>query len=45
MDGHVARVKEKGTAYRALLEKSAVKKPLERNRLRWKDNVQTGLKE
>jgi hypothetical protein len=44
MDGHVARVKEKGIAYRALIEKSAVKRPLERNKLRWKNNVQLGLK-
>jgi hypothetical protein len=42
--GHVARAKWRGTAYRALLGKSAVKRPLERNRLRWKVNVETSLK-
>jgi hypothetical protein len=41
---HVVRVKEKGTAYRTLSGKSTLKRPLERNRLRGKDNVEIGLK-
>lgn len=41
---HVARVKEKGNPYRTSLGKSAVKRPLERNRLRFKDKVEICLK-
>jgi hypothetical protein len=37
--GHVARMGEKGNAYRLLLGKPEGKRPLGRSRLRWVDNI------
>jgi hypothetical protein len=37
--GHVARMREKRNAYRLLVRKPEVKRPLERPRRRWVDNV------
>jgi hypothetical protein len=43
--GHVARMGEKRNAYRILVAKPEVKKPLERLRHRWEDNVKMDLRE
>jgi hypothetical protein len=37
--GHVARMGEKRNAYRLLVGKPDVKRPLERPRCRWLDNI------
>jgi hypothetical protein len=43
--GHVARMGEKGNAYRILLGKPEGKRPLGRPRRRWVDNIKMGLRE
>ena len=43
--GHVVCMGEKRNAYRVLMCKPTVKKPLGRSRLRWKYNINTQLKE
>jgi hypothetical protein len=43
-EGNVARMGEKGTAYRILLGKSEEKKSLGRQRCRWVDNIKIELK-
>jgi hypothetical protein len=43
--GHVARMGNKGEAYRLLVETSEGKRPLGRPRLRWVDNVKMDLGE
>jgi hypothetical protein len=37
--GHVARMGEKRNAYRILVGKPELKRPLERPRSRWADNI------
>jgi hypothetical protein len=44
-EGHVARTREKGNAYRKLVGKAEGKRPLGRLRLRWVDNIKMGLRE
>ena len=39
MGGHVARMGERRAAYRYLVGKPDGKRPLERPRRRWKDNI------
>jgi hypothetical protein len=43
--GHVVRMREKRNAYRLLMGKSEVKKPLGRPRRRWVDNIRMDLGE
>ena len=43
--GHVARMGEEGGVYRVLLGKPEGKRPLERRRRRWVDNIRTDLQE
>jgi hypothetical protein len=43
--GHVARLGEKRNAYRILVGKSEGKRPLERPRRRWVDNIKIVLRE
>jgi hypothetical protein len=42
---YVARMWEKGNAYRMLVEKSKGKRPIGRPRHRWVDNIKTVLRE
>ena len=41
--GHVARMGEKTGVCRVLVGKPEGKRPLERPRLRWEDNIKMGL--
>jgi hypothetical protein len=43
--GHVARLGEKRNAYRILVGKPEGKRPLERLRRRWEDNIRMDLRE
>ena len=43
--GHVARMSEKRGVYRVLVGKPEGKRPLERLRRRWYDNIKTDLQE
>jgi hypothetical protein len=43
--GHVARIREKRSAYRLLVGKPGGRTPLERPRRRWVDNIRTDLVE
>jgi hypothetical protein len=43
--GHVARMGERGGAYRALVGKPEGRRPLGRPRRRWEDNIKMGLQE
>jgi hypothetical protein len=43
--GHVARMGEERDVYRVLMEKSEGKRPLERPRRRWEDNIRMDLQE
>jgi hypothetical protein len=43
--GHVARMGEKRNAYRILVEKPEGRRPLERPRRRWVDNIKIDLRE
>jgi len=43
--GHVAGIKETRGAYRVLVGKPLGKRPLERPRRRWEDNIKTDLQE
>jgi hypothetical protein len=43
--GHVARMEEKGNAYRMLVGKSEGKRPLGRPRCKWVGNVKMGHRE
>jgi hypothetical protein len=43
--GHVARIGEKRNAYRLLVVKPEVKRPLGRSRSRWMDNIRMDLEE
>jgi hypothetical protein len=43
--GHVARIGEKRNAYRILVVKPEGKRPLERPRHRWVDNIKMDLRE
>jgi hypothetical protein len=43
--GHVARTGERRGAYRALMGKPEGRRPLERPRCRWEDNIKMGLRE
>jgi hypothetical protein len=43
--GHVARMREKRIAYRSLVGKPEVRKPLGRSRHRWLDNIRMDLVE
>jgi hypothetical protein len=43
--GHVARIGEKGNEYRIFVGKPEGKRPLERPRRRWVDNIKTDLRE
>jgi len=43
--GHVARMGEERGVYRVLVEKPEGKRPLERHRRRWVDNIRMGLQE
>jgi hypothetical protein len=42
--GHVARMGEERSVYRILMRKPEGKRPLERPRRRWVDNIKTDLK-
>jgi hypothetical protein len=44
-EGHVARMGEKRNAYRILIRKPEVKRPLERPRRKWVDNIKIDLRE
>jgi hypothetical protein len=43
--GHVARMVEKMNAYKILVEMPEEKRPLERPRRRWVDNIKMDLRE
>jgi hypothetical protein len=43
--GHVERMWEKSTVHRILVGKSEAKRPLERPRRRWMDNIKMDLRE
>jgi hypothetical protein len=43
MGGHVARMGEKRNEYRILVGKPEGKRPLERPRRRWVDNIKMGI--
>jgi hypothetical protein len=43
--GHVARIEETKNAYRILVGKPKGKRPLERPRRRWVDNIKMNLRE
>jgi hypothetical protein len=43
--GHVARVGDRGEAYRLLVRRPEGKRPLERPRRRWEDNIKIDLQE
>jgi len=43
--GHVARMWERRGVYRVLVEKPEGKRPLERSRRRWDDNIKMDLQE
>jgi hypothetical protein len=43
--GHVARIREKKHAYRLLVRKPEEKRPLERQRRRWVDNIRMDVGE
>jgi hypothetical protein len=43
--GHVARIGERRGAYRALVGKLEGRRPLERPRRRWEDNINMDLRE
>jgi hypothetical protein len=43
--GHVARMGERRGAYRSLVGKSEGRRPLERPRRRWEDNIKVDLRE
>ena len=43
--GHVARMRERRGVYRVLVGKPEVKRPLERPRRRWDDNIKMDLQE
>ena len=43
--GHVARMGERRGAYRVLVKKPEVNRPLGRPRRRWEDNIKMDLKE
>jgi hypothetical protein len=43
--GHVTRMGERRGAYRALVRKSEGRRPLERPRRRWEDNIKMDLSE
>jgi hypothetical protein len=43
--GHVARMRQRKGAYRALVEKHEGRSPLERPRRRWKDNIKMDIRE
>jgi hypothetical protein len=43
--GHVAQMWEKSNAYRILVGKPEVKRPLGRPRCRWVDNIKMGLRD
>jgi hypothetical protein len=43
--GHVAQMGKKGNAYRILVGKPEERRPLERPRHRWVDNIRMGLRE
>jgi hypothetical protein len=43
--GHVARMRETRNAYRILVGKTKGKRPLERPRRRWVDNIKMDLRE
>ena len=43
--GHVARMKEGRSAFKILTSKPTGKRPLERHKCRWEDNVRTDLEE
>jgi hypothetical protein len=42
--GHVARIGKKRNAYNFLVGKSEGKRPLERHRRRWEDNIKMALR-
>jgi len=43
--GHVARMGERRGVHRVLVGKPEVKRPMERPRLRWEDNIKMDLRE
>jgi hypothetical protein len=43
--GHVAHIGERRGAYRVLVGKPEGRRPLERPRRRWEDNIKMGLRE
>ena len=45
MEGHVVRMGKARSAFKILTDKSAEKRPLERPRRRWEDNIRMDLKE
>jgi hypothetical protein len=42
---HVAHTREKRNGYRVLVGKPEVKRPLQRTKYRWEDNIKVDLKE
>jgi hypothetical protein len=42
---HVARIEERRSTFKILTSKPSSKRPLERPRGRWEDNIRMGLKE
>ena len=43
--GHVARMEQRRDAYRALVGKPEGRRPLERSRRRWEDDIKMDLRE
>ena len=43
--GHVARIEEGRSAYKILIAKPTVKRPLRRPRRRWEDNIRMDLED
>ena len=43
--GHLARIEQSRNAYRVLLGNPEIKRPLERPRRRWEDNIKMDLRE
>jgi hypothetical protein len=44
-EGHVARIGERRDAYRVMVEKPERKRPFQRPRRRWEDNIKMDLQE
>jgi hypothetical protein len=43
--GHIARMRDKGNAYRILVGKPEGRRPLGKHRHKWEDNIKMDLRE